>query len=269
MKRLFFPALVVAAGMLAFAACDPDLTPVKVGGEGGVPEGGASDTGPIVVGDSGPGPGDGGGDAPSEGGGDAGTTHKIDGINDFAAGEKFQTTSSSTSYFAYVAWDAKNVYFGMEGSDVSQTTPNAGNKWILIYMGRDALPGATTGIDYAGQQQPNLPFQASLNIRLKIDGSFSEVQESNGGAWVKNTLVTFTTQRSGIFLELAVSRAALGSPTKLRVHMNMLIEGGGLDFTYAGMPSTSFTDGKDPDFAKYYEFDLSDLAKAPNTYAPK
>lgn len=267
MKRLLFPAVVLAAFMVAAAACDPDLTPVKVAGEGGASEGGGSEGGPITPDDSGVTPTDG---STSETGTDSGPpSHKIDGTNDFAAGEKFQTTSSATNYFGYVSWDAKNVYFGMEGADVSATTPNAGNKWILIYMGRDAAPGTTTGIDYAGQQQPTLPFAASTNIRLKIDGSFSEVQESSGGAWTKNALAVFTQQRSGTFLELAISRAALGNPTKLRVHMNMLIEGGGVDHTYSGVPSTSFTDGKDPDFGKYFEFDLSDLAKAPNTYTPK
>jgi hypothetical protein len=41
-------------------------------------------------------------------------------------------------------------------------------------------------------------------------------------------------------------------------------------WTYAGVPSTSFTDGASPAmFSKYYEFDLADLAKAPNAYAPK
>ena len=84
MKRLLFPALAVAAGMLAVAACDPDLTPHAVPGEGGT-EGG----GPIVSPESGPsedgGPSSEGG--PEEGGTDAGPTHKVDGINDFASGE--------------------------------------------------------------------------------------------------------------------------------------------------------------------------------------
>ena len=68
-----------------------------------------------------------------------------------------------------------------------------------------------------------------------------------------------------------VTRALLGSPTKLKVHMNMLIEQSGAEWTYAGVPSTSFSpDGPNPAmFSKYYEFDLADLAKAPNTYAPK
>lgn len=50
--------------------------------------------------------------------------------------------------------------------------------------------------------------------------------------------------------------------------MNMLIENGG-DHTYAGVPSSTFADGPDPNFTKFYEFDLADLVKAPNTYAGK
>lgn len=272
MKRRLFPALVAAgvlAGLFAASACDPDLTPVTVPGEAGPTEGGTTtpSEGGTTPTDSGTTPTDGG--TTDGGGGDSGVTHKVDGVNDFAPGEKLQTTSSSTNYFAYVAWDAKNVYFGMEGDDVSASTPNASNKWVMIYLGRDALPGTTTGIDYAGEQQPTLPFAASIKLRWKVDGSYSNVQESSGGAWAPTALVPLTALRQGKLVEMSVTRASLGNPTKLKVHMNMLIEGGGVDHTYAGVPSTSFTDGKDPDFTKYYEFDLTDLAKAPNTYAIK
>jgi hypothetical protein len=47
----------------------------------------------------------------------------------------------------------------------------------------------------------------------------------------------------------------------------MINEAGGGEWTYAGAPSASFTDGFDQSFARYYHFDL-DAASAPTSYAP-
>src|SRR5262245_40163204 len=112
MRSLFFLVLVVAAPLVLAAAsgCDPDLGVTKSDGGPDAPavSPGGDGGGPVT--------GDAGGDAPSaDDGGDAsaGTTHKIDGTNDFTANEKFPTTSLATGYEAYVTWDAKNMYFGM------------------------------------------------------------------------------------------------------------------------------------------------------------
>jgi hypothetical protein len=276
MKRLLFPAIVAsasAAGLLALGACDPDLGIVKTPGEGGAAEAAATD-GSVVQPASDAGPTTEGG--PDDGGTEAGTVgHKVDGINDFAAGEKFDTTSTliDPSYHAYVAWDAKNVFFGMEGNDISATVANAVNKWVIIYIGRDALPGSTTGLPYNGTvQQPTLPFSASINLRWKVSGEYTNVQRWNGATWEDTSAVSpaipLTVFRQSKFVEMSVPRGSLGSPSRIQVVMNMLIENGS-DFTYAGVPSTTFTDKIDPDFSKFFDFDLTDLAKAPNTYVPK
>ncbi len=280
MKRLFFPGLVsmalggflVGGSLIAFPACDPKLDIVSVPGEAG-PEAGATDAGgdeqqPLVE----AGPAEEAG--PEEAGAEAGPIgHVVDGINDFAAGEKFDTTSTSIdpSYHAYAAWDAKNVYFGMEGKDVAASVANAANKWVMLYIGRDAVAGTTTGLPYNGSvQQPTLPFPASIHLRWKVNGSFTEVQQWDAGMskWVPNALIPLTVLRQGTFVEMSVSRSALGAPSKIQLVMNMLIENGN-DFTYAGVPSNAFMDKIDPDFAHYFEFDLTDLSKAPNTYVPK
>jgi hypothetical protein len=279
MKRLLFPAFLIGAagaGILFFAACDPDLGIVTKPGEPGT-EGGAASDAPVTQpsDDGGPtsetGPDEGG----TEGGTDSGTTHKVDGVNDFAPGEKLQTSSSATNYFGYAAWDAKNVYFGMEGSDVSSATPDANNKWVMVYIGRTGVAGTTTGLSYNGAvQQPTLPFSASIHLRWKVDGSYGNVQEWSvaDSMWKDAPLIPLTVVRQGSFMEMGISRAALGMPAKIQVTMNMLIEKPGSDFTYAGVPSTTFGAGGDrldPDFTKFYEFDLADLVKAPNTYAAK
>ena len=79
-----------------------------------------------------------------------------------------------------------------------------------------------------------------------------------------------TVARNGTFMELSIARSALGKPTKLKVHMNMVIEQAGAEWTYAGVPSSSFFPDRSapPAFTKFYEFDLADRAKAPNAYTP-
>jgi hypothetical protein len=267
MKRLLFPAFVLGTAMLSFAACDPDLGVVTTPGEGGVAEGG-SDAPVVVPPVEGGTPSEGG--TPVEGGVEAGIEHAIDGVNDFAAGEKF--ASSSPGYDGYVSWDDKKVYFGMSGADLGTSSAS---KWVLVYVdGNPGNSGTAVGITYAcdgacAPQQANLPFNAGYHLRWKLDAQYSNLQKWSGTAWT-NVGPISTFERKGTFWEISLARLALGSPTKLKVHMTMLIEQAGAEWTYAGIPSTSFTDGKAPaNFTKYYEFDLADLAKAPNTYPVK
>jgi hypothetical protein len=286
MKRLFFPApatfalvpAFVASAMLAGAACDPKLDIVTTPGDAGLEASPLTDA-PATAPPAEAAPPEEAG--PSEAGTEAGpgTGHVVDGVNDFAPGEKFATTSTAVdaSYHAYAAWDAKNIYFGMEGNDVPANTANAVNKWVMMYIGRDAAAGSTTGLPYdtAGDvQQPTLPFPASIHLRWKVSGDYTNVQQWNAAMtkWEDAPLVPLTVFRQGSFVEMAVSRAALGSPTKIQLVMNMLIEGSASvhdDFTYAGVPSNAFTDMKDPHFLHYFEFDLTDLSKAPSSYLPK
>ena len=271
MKRLLFPVFVasaLASSFLVLAACDPDLGVVSVPGEGGTEEASAGD-GPIVQPqpEAGPAP-EGGAD---DGGSEAGAAHVIDGTNDFTSGQKLAT--SSPGYDGYVSWDDKKVYFGMSGGDIGTTSSS---KWVLIYV--DGVPGNSgtpTGISYdcggsCAAQQAHLAFNAGYHLRWKAEGNYTNLQKWNGSAWADVGPIS-TVDRKGTFMELSVTRALLGSPTKLKVHMNMLIEQSGAEWTYAGVPSTSFSpDGPNPAmFSKYFEFDLADQAKAPSTYAPK
>jgi hypothetical protein len=266
MKRLLFPAFAIAGAMLAVAACDPDLTPHVVPGEAG------TETGSVIP-EAGPpveaGPSEEGG--PSEGGADGGpTAHKIDGVNDFTAGEKLAT--SSPLYDGYVAWDDTNVFFGMSGTDVGG---GSSSKWVLVYVdGSPGNAGTSQGIAYdcsgaCASQRASLPFNAGYHLRWKADDSYTNLQKWDGAAWA-NVGPIGTVNRKGTFMELSITRTALGKPTKLKVHMNMLIEETGAEWTYAGVPASSFTDGKAPAaFTKFFEFDLADRAKAPNSYPPK
>ena len=64
---------------------------------------------------------------------------------------------------------------------------------------------------------------------------------------------------------LRTTIGAIGVASKIGVHMNMLIETPAAEWTYAGMPATSFVDGMDPNFGKYYQFDLDDRRNAPTS----
>jgi hypothetical protein len=266
MKRLLFPSLALAIAIVALAACDPDLTPKVVPGQAG------TEGGPSVSPEAGPpaeaGPPSEGGEV--DGGSEAGATHVIDGTNDFTPGEKFAT--SSPLYDGYISWDDTNVFFGTSGSDIGG---GLASRWILIYVdGSPGNAGSTQGITYdcsgnCTPQQASLPFNAGYHLRWKADDSYTNLQKWDGAAWASVGPIG-TVNRKGTFMELSITRAALGKPTKLKVHMNMLIEQTGAEWTYAGVPSTSFKDGKSPAaFTKFYEFDLADRAKAPNSYAPK
>ncbi|MFO0674902.1 MAG: hypothetical protein U0169_00060 [Polyangiaceae bacterium] len=198
---------------------------------------------------------------------DAGT-RAITSAADFTSGERFATTSTGTNvYTAFVTWDRSRVYFGMQGPDVAS---GASRNWVVVYfaVAGDGGTGTTTGIAY-GSQQPTLPFAATHHVRWKADKSYTNVQRWNGTAWVDGTaFVPLSSGGSGDFLVLSVPRAALGSPDSIKVHVNMLIEDPGNDWTYAGAPSTSFTDGADRDYGKFFEFDLTS-SQAPNTFLPK
>lgn len=275
MKRLLFPAFVtvfgmsaLGAGLLAVAACDPSLAIEKVPGEGGS-EGGTTEGGPVTQ------PPPDAGPAAEASADEAGTEagapeHVIDGTNDFTAGEKLATTSPG--YDGYVSWDDKKIYFGMSGGDVGS---GSASKWVLIYLdGNPGNAGSATGITYdclggCTAQQAHLPFAAGYHLRWKADGNYTNLQKWNGTAWTDVGPIS-TVARKGTFMELSITRALLGAPTRLKLHMNMLIEQSGAEWTYAGVPSTSFKDGPPPSpaFTKYYDFDLAD-PKPPNAYAPK
>jgi hypothetical protein len=224
-------------------------------------------------------------DASSSAGQDAGTTpgqdagaptkHVIDGVNDFTSGETFVTTSAASGYTGYLGWDDVNVYFGMSGADVGS---GLAGRWVLVYVDGNLGQTTTVGLSYDAShpQQPTLPFGAGVHLRWKADGSYTNSQTWNGAAWIpSDTTIPITVGHltGNTFMEMSVTRASLGSPTSLKVHLDMLKEdttGTKTDWTFAGVPSTSFTDGFDPDYTKYFQFDLSyPYSKAPNAYSPQ
>ncbi|MHC4199172.1 MAG: hypothetical protein ACYSU0_04210 [Planctomycetota bacterium] len=190
----------------------------------------------------------------------------IDGVNDFAAADEAFTTTSAGLYTAYVTWDETYLYVGMDGTDVGTS---GGTRYLLVYVG--GASGTTTGVSLGviSPQEPVLPFAAEYLVRWVADGAADGMIDLvvwGGSTWDASAF-NGEVARSGNYVEIGVPLAHVGSPATVRLHISMVNAAVGSEWTYAGVPSSSFTDGDDPDYTKYYEFDLAG-AQAPNAYSP-
>jgi hypothetical protein len=190
-------------------------------------------------------------------------TIAIDGVNDFkAAYEAFVATS--TGYTGYISWDNTYLYLGMDGINSNDCDPD---HFLTIYIG--GSPGTSVGLLYT-DQQPSLPFSSRYHFRWNGIGSYTNMQIYAGDSWTDGAW-DFTGDVCSDYcnyVELRISLADIGNPGKVKVHMCMVGERPGYThWTYAGVPETSFTDGFDPDYSAYLEFDLTSGA-APNSYVP-
>jgi hypothetical protein len=166
-------------------------------------------------------------------------TITIDGIDDFAAVDRLATTTGS--YSARLSWDADALYVGMTGADVGS---GSATRWWLVFVDTNGVSaGSNTGVPY-NTQTPRLPpgFFADYAFRWKANNLFQSLQRWNGSAWEETATVPETFQ-TGTFVETRIALTDLGSPTNLGVTMLMLNEAAGGEFSYAGTPSGTFTDG--------------------------
>jgi hypothetical protein len=215
--------------------------------------------------------GQGGGGAGGTGG-STGYSHSItvDGVNDFdTAKDRFATSSTNPNYFGYIAWDHNFVYLGMEGSSIAD---KGESDWVIAYLG--GTPGSQQGIKY-NNQQPSLPFEARFHVRWKCNGQYTNVQrwDSNASTWTDATWNAVAKSNS-TFMEMSIPRIELQTPDTIKLLMAMMRESIGSEWTWAGVPSNTLivdggvSDGVDPNFGKYFEFDFA-AATAPNAYSAK
>ncbi len=183
----------------------------------------------------------------------------IDGVNDFSAQETF--TTGSAGFTGHVTWDATHLYLGFDGVDVGSGDPFT---WVHAYVG--GFDGTNTGQVY-NSQQPELPFKAKAHLRWKADDSYTNLQIWTGWEW---TDVGFggAVARNGQFVELSLPWSAIGNTRSFGVHLSMVNEIAGGEWSWASVPEDSFTDGTDPDYGQYFLFDRSSPA-APASYAPR
>lgn len=185
-------------------------------------------------------------------------TIAIDGTDDFAAVDRFDTTSSP-SFAAMVSWDATNLYLGYSGPDLDPGVGGAGTKWLFVYLDT-AAGGATTSQQY-NTQTAALPFGAEHYLRHKADGTVNSLESYDGVTWATSTSPV-TAQGTGYF-EMSISRAALGSPTTIGLVAYMINEQNLGEATFAGLFSGNFVDGYNPAITKYLEVEL-DGERVPN-----
>ena len=179
----------------------------------------------------------------------------------------FATTTGSP-FYGYYAWDQTYLYVGAEGTDIAGGS-GASAKWLVIYIG--GSPGTTLGASYGSgtPQQPTLPFDARYHVQWRMDNGDTLASEWSGTSWsFLNWDFAGDVYQTGTFVELRIPLADIGSPATLDVHLSMLNEASGGEWTWSGVPSTSFADGVDPDYTHYYSFDLNGLGK-PTSYTPQ
>lgn len=182
----------------------------------------------------------------------------IDGVKDFTSGETFVT--SSGNYSGYWSWDSYYLYAGMEGQDISG---GSSSRWVLLYISGSA--GTTSGMVY-NMQQPTLAFSAGYHVCWRADNGYKRIFQYNGSSWIDAGWSPDVAQ-NGNYMELRIPLASIGSPSTVDVHLNMISDSMGGEWSYAAVPASSFTDGWDPDYGKFYQFDFS-AAIAPSEYTP-
>jgi len=187
-------------------------------------------------------------------------TITIDGANDFDAAESFP--SSTVGFAGYVAWDSGAIYIGLLGADVSA---NDAQRWLVVYLSGGGST-TTTGVTY-NTQGPALPFAAGYHLRWRTDNLYTDLQATDGATW-SSMGYSGAAARNGNFVELSIPLADIGSPTVVQVHLSMINELTMSEWSWAGVPDTSFVDGYDPDYTRYFDFDLS-AAAAPSSYTPQ
>lgn len=169
-------------------------------------------------------------------------TIAIDGVNDFAAAtETFATTSAG--YSAYVTWDDSALYVGYSGADIDSGTAT---RWLLVFI--DVDPGAGTGAlvgEPYNTQQPEFPagFGAEYAYRWRASNDFQDLRAWDGDAWAELPGTLPQTFQTGTYVETALARVDLGSPTELGVIALMINEQSLSEWSYAGLYADSFSDG--------------------------
>ncbi|MCA9699529.1 MAG: Ig-like domain-containing protein, partial [Myxococcales bacterium] len=176
----------------------------------------------------------------------------IDGNNDFTANEHFNT--SSPGHHGHVAWDADYVYIGMEAPDLVGSDPQI---WFVAYLG--GAMGTNTGVLY-NSQQPMLPFDARWHLRWKASDDYGGTLEWNGNNWIdagfgpivgSDDVAVF-----GSFVEMRIAWADIENPDLLDLHLGMLREQAFNESCWAAVPGGSYSDGYDPDYSEFYQFDV-------------
>jgi hypothetical protein len=241
--------LAVALSLAGLAGCS---TAEPRGADAGAadPDGRASDAAP-------------GADAePADAAGPWRHTIAIDGVDDFAEGERFATTTAG--HGARVTWDTAALYVGFQGADVAAA---AASTWMFVYL--DVDPGQGSGAlvgEQYNSQRPSFAagFGAEYYLRRQASGAVTDLKAFDGGGWTV-ALDGVEAARSGDFVELALPLAALGAGDaidRLGVTIFWLNEADLAEWSYGGLYPDAFVDGYHAELAigRWLELDRSAAA---------
>lgn len=83
-------------------------------------------------------------------------------------------------------------------------------------------------------------------MQWRLDNNFLAVWQYTGSSWA-STSIPISLYHQGTFVESRIALSDLGSPTSLHIATFLANAQSGSEWTYAGMPDNSFTDGFDRD----------------------
>lgn len=148
-------------------------------------------------------------------------TINIDGINDFNVLHERMPTTSGTQSYAYVTFDAQNLYIGYSGN-----TPNGpltdNNRLIHIYIDTDPkqIPtqgnGTTDGDGANYRWDPVLPFTANYHYIFRTIDNSQTNRMFNGTSWQNAVFETQNWKANG-FWELRIKLEDIGNPKQINV----------------------------------------------------
>jgi hypothetical protein len=191
----------------------------------------------------------------------------VDGdAGDWLASQTMPSSRAGSSWA--LSWTGGDVYLGLDAPEVGAGGPS---HHLVAYFGDGSASGTATG-DAIGPQQPALPFNARILVQVAMDGSVDRVASWGGSAWqdVPGGLAgvggEVVEDDPASVLEARIPRALLTSGSTLEVAAFLVFDGGGLESTFAALPSDAAPDGvTDPDLTTWLSFDLGASA-APGTY---
>jgi cysteine-rich repeat protein len=190
-------------------------------------------------------------------------TINIDGINDFASEETVDNTT--TNFSTYVAWDDSYLYIGYKGSDIS-----SGNGAIVVslYLGTDSGTTTTTGFLH-NTQEPEIPFPSTNYLFWTADNNFLDLHDTDGTSWNPIPSNGVTAYQSDIFVEFSIPHNSIGvSPPYTLSFIGTLLNTESMnEWTFAGCPATTLSDGYDPTLSTWYEFEIGGTT-APADHTP-
>jgi hypothetical protein len=194
-----------------------------------------------------------------------GHTIAIDGTNDFTNDEKFPTTTGA--FDAWLTWDATFLYLAMKGPDVAA---DDANKHLVAYFEGGSTTKLSNGLTF-NTQTPTLKIDMGYAVSWSTNNSSTKAW---GASMTWTDLAwnfTGDVYQQGDFVELRVPLADIEVPvlpTNVAVHISMINATPNFEFTFAGVPSTSFTDAYGANYDKYLQFEIGGLAN-PSTFTPK